>query len=174
LIHVTGISQAPLEHVLKHLRDDDQQEMEAVRGKFDPNWVAAEFCRVTDGWLFWDLKTSAPVAALGFYPMTQVCVSCWALGTPAWPVKDVTKHVLHVMIPRLLKSGFHRAECRALSSREDTRRWLTSLGWRAEAVLSGFGVRREDFTLFAWTDDEQADHPRRAERADHLPVRRHQ
>jgi hypothetical protein len=50
LIHVTGIAQAPLEHVLKHLRDDDQQEMEAVRGKFDPNWVASELCRVTDGW----------------------------------------------------------------------------------------------------------------------------
>jgi hypothetical protein len=147
--------------------------MEAVRGKFDPNWVASELCRVTDGWLFWDSRTSAPVAALGFYSMTPTCAGCWALGTPAWPIKEVTRHVQNIMIPKLLKAGFHRAECRALASREDTRRWLTALGWKAEAVLSGFGIRREDFILFAWRADEQTHHTGRAEGADHFPVRRH-
>jgi hypothetical protein len=93
--------------------------------------------------------------------MTPVVAGCWAFGTDGWPrvVKGVTRHVKRVMVPALLKEGFHRAECRALAKREDTKLWLTSLGWKAEAAMSEFGVRHEDFTLFAWLANEQSDHP---------------
>jgi hypothetical protein len=163
-VEITETMPAPLSYILEHLRPEDRAEIEAVRGeKFDPFKVALQLCQLAttcDGWLFWNADTKAPIAALGAYAMTPTCAGCWAFGTPDWPttVKAVTKHVRHIMIPRLLKAGFHRAECRALASREDTQRWLTGLGWRAEAVLSEFGTRREDFILFAWLADEHTNH----------------
>jgi hypothetical protein len=170
---ITGLDPEPLAYILNHLRKWDQEEIEAVRGTIYPAAMAIgliERAASLGGWLFWDRDTGAPVAALGAYAMTPTCAGCWAFGTVAWPVKEVTRHIRDTMIPKLLEAGFHRAECRALYSRMDTRRWLTALGWKAEAVLSGFGVRREDFVLFAWTSHEPTDHPGRAEEENHIPV----
>jgi hypothetical protein len=165
-IKVTGVSPFALSHIITNLRPEDREEIEAVRGKgFDRLRMSMELCQLAathDGWIFWNGATDEPIAALGAWAMTPKVAGCWAFGTVDWPlaVKAVTKHVRKIMIPGLLQAGFHRAECRALASREDTERWLTGLGWRAEAVLVGFGVRREDFTLFAWIANEQpADHP---------------
>lgn len=178
--NITSLAIAPLIHVIEHLRPEDRLEIEAVRGKpIDATRMAIELSRLTimneTGWLFWHRDTGAPIAALGAYPMTPVCAGCWAFGTDEWPfaVKRVTKHIRSFMIPRLLATGFHRAECRALASREDTRRWLTGFGWRAEAVLSEFGIRREDFTLFAWlaADDEHSNHVREPTAQGELPLR---
>lgn len=176
---ITGLAITPLTYVIANLRPEDRLEIEAVRGRpLDPERMAMELSRMTilgDGWLFWNRRSGAPIAALGAYAMTPSCASCWAFGTEEWPyiVKSVTRHIRTIMIPRLLTAGFHRAECRALASREDTRRWLTGFGWRAEAVLSEFGIRREDFTLFAWlaADDEHSDHVREPTGQGELPLR---
>jgi hypothetical protein len=162
---ITGVDIEPLEYILTHLRTSDREEIEAVRGaKFDTLRVAMQLCQLATtagGWIFWRQDTDEPAAALGAYAMTPVVAGCWAFGTTGWPrvVKGVTRHIKRVMVPALLKEGFHRAECRALAKREDTRLWLTSLGWKAEAAMSEFGVRHEDFTLFAWLANEQSDHP---------------
>jgi hypothetical protein len=163
---ITGIAPDPLVHILANLRPDDRAEIEAVRGEnFDILRMSLELCRLAttgDGWIFWRGDTGEPSAVLGAYAMTPCVAGCWAFGTSSWPnvVRGVTRQARRVMVPALLRAGFHRAECRALAKREDTRLWLTSLGWKAEAVLSEFGARREDFTLFAWLADEQSDHPR--------------
>lgn len=178
-ITTTETAPAPLCHILEHLRPEDKEEIEAVRGEsFNRFRLALELTQLAathNGWLFWNEHTKEPVAALGAYAMTPTCAGCWAFGTPDWPLamRRVTLHIKRVMIPALLKAGFHRAECRALASREDTKRWLTGLGWKAEAVLSGFGVRREDFTLFAWCAHEPTHPSLRAERQGELPLRRH-
>jgi hypothetical protein len=162
---VTGVQPYPLHHILQNLRPEDKEEIEAVRGEnFDTFKVALQLCQLATtagGWIFWRQDTNEPVAALGAYAMTPVVAGCWAFGTDGWPrvVKGVTRHVKRVMVPALLKEGFHRAECRALAKREDTKLWLTSLGWKAEAAMSEFGVRHEDFTLFAWLANEQSVHP---------------
>lgn len=177
---ITGLAITPLIHIIENLRPEDRREIEAVRGTpIDATRMAVELSRLTimgdTGWIFWNRTSGAPVAALGAYPMTAACAGCWAFGTQEWPyiVRTVTKHIRMIMIPRLLATGFHRAECRALASREDTRRWLTGFGWRAEAVLSEFGIRREDFTLFAWlaADDEHSDHVREPTAQGELPLR---
>jgi hypothetical protein len=73
------------------------------------------------------------------------------------------------MVPALLEAGYHRAECRSLASRQDTRLWLTGLGWVEEAVLAEFGSRRENFVLYAWTasralpKDHSEQHPGQGE-----------
>lgn len=163
-VDITLSEPAPLAFILEHLRPEDRAELEAVRGdKFDTFKTALQLCQLAttcEGWIFWGGHDKEPIAALGAYAMTPTCAGCWAFGTPEWPsvIKTMTKHVKHIMVPKLLKAGFHRAECRALASREDTQRWLTGLGWKAEAVLSEFGTRREDFTLFAWLADEHKNH----------------
>lgn len=163
---ITGVDPDPLQYILANLRPEDREEIEAVRGVgFDTLRLALQFCQLAatcEGWIFWRGDTGEPCAVLGAYAMTPTCAGCWAFGTSSWPnvVRGVTRQARRVMVPALLRAGFHRAECRALAKREDTRLWLTSLGWRAEAVLSEFGSRREDFTLFAWLADEQSDHPR--------------
>ena len=162
---ITGVDPDPLQYILANLRSEDREEIEAVRGVgFDTFKLALQFCQLAatcEGWIFWRGDTGEPSAVLGAYAMTPTCAGCWAFGTSSWPnvVRGVTRQARRVMVPALLQAGFHRAECRALAKREDTRLWLTSLGWRAEAVLSEFGARREDFTLFAWLADEQSDHP---------------
>ena len=162
---ITSLAPDPLIHVLTHLRSEDQEEIDAVRGEgFDPISVALHFCRIAtpaSAWLFWRADTGEPAAVLGSFPITPKVAGCWAFGTSSWPrvVRSVTRHVRGVMVPALLEAGFHRAECRALAKRQDTRRWLGSLGWKAEAVLSEFGIRHEDFILFAWLADEQTDNP---------------
>lgn len=161
---ITGLNPYPLDHILKNLRAIDREEIEAVRGTpLDTFKIALQLCKLVEtgeGWLFWRTDTGEPVACLGAYAMTPAVAGCWAFGTDGWDhvVRGVTRHIRRVMVPTLLKAGFHRAECRALAKREDTRIWLTSLGWKAEAAMSEFGIRHEEFTLFAWLKNEQADH----------------
>jgi hypothetical protein len=168
MTRTTFIAPNPLQHILDNLRPVDREEIEAVRGEgFDSVRVALQLCQLATtlgGWIFWHWNTGEPVAVLGAYAMTPKVAGCWAFGTPGWDdvVTSVTRQARRVMVPQLLKAGFHRAECRALAKREDTRIWLTSLGWKAEAVLSEFGIRHEDFTLFAWLANEQTDHPRQS------------
>jgi len=163
---ITSVAPDPLQYILANLRPADKEEIEAVRGmNFDSMKLALQFCQLAlthDGWIFWRGDTGEPAAVLGAYAMTPAVAGCWAFGTNSWGnvVKSVTRQARRVMVPALLRAGFHRAECRALAKREDTRIWLTSLGWKEEAVLSEFGIRHEDFTLFAWLADEQTDYPR--------------
>lgn len=178
MIRVTPLVEPePLMHLLAHLRDSDRAEITASRGGVHPVEMALEIGKMMAfprslAWLFWQ-ENGDPVACLGAFAMTPTCAGCWAFGTKAWSeaLPTVTRHVHRIMIPALLESGFHRAECRALSSREDTRRWLTGLGWKEEAVLSGFGIRREDFSLFAWLADESANRFRQPPQQGELPLR---
>lgn len=165
---ITGIEPHSLHHILENLRPEDKEEIEAVRGEDFDRWRCAlqlnQLAATLEGWTFWRADTGEPVSVLGAYEMTPVVAGCWAFGTTGWPyvVRGMTRHIRKTMIPLLLERGFHRAECRALAKRVDTRVWLTSLGWKAEAALSEFGVRHEEFTLFAWLKNEQADHLRQS------------
>lgn len=157
---ITDAEFKPLLYILKNLRVDDQVEMEATQGETYP----AEFARMITNldkrkglaWIAY--HDERPAGVWGAYVMTPRCLSVWAFGTDDFRhvIRPVTRHIRIAMIPALLGAGYHRAECRALATRHDTRRWLNMLGFRAEAVLSGFGVRREDFILFAWTADDAA------------------
>jgi hypothetical protein len=136
-------------------------ELSAVRGNADPYKMERDLIGANaDIWLAFPTGSSEPAAAFGFHRMTPTCAGVFAFGTDDWPlvVKGMTRRILRDIMPQASKWGLHRAECRALASRQDVRRWLLGLGWRAEAVLSEFGTRREDFILYAWTAPHEA-HP---------------
>jgi hypothetical protein len=145
--------------MLGALRSQDILELNAVRGAFDPYKLERELMGANAQiWLAFPTGSSKPAAAFGFHRMTLTCGGVFAFGTDDWPlvVKGMTRRILRDIMPMAPKWGFHRAECRALASRQDVRRWLLGLGWRAEAVLSEFGTRREDFILYAWTAPHEA------------------
>ena len=143
-------------YILDHLREIDRRELYATHHDTDPRTLLAEtmvceqfkgqrFTLYTDDW--------EPVSLMGWHEMWPGVVSVWAFGTDKWPsvVRTMTRLSKKVILPTLIAEGVHRAECKALASRADTAKWLPSLGLKQEAVLVGFGSRREDFILYAWT-----------------------
>jgi hypothetical protein len=150
----TGLAPDPLRYVLQRLRPLDRKELFATRTHDSPERAADEIMRACApfGTLFW--HNHEPVAALGFFPMWPGVVSVWAFGSSLWGrvVQAMTRHIVNEMGPELLKRGVHRAECRTLTERQDSERWLRALGGRAEGILREFGRNREDFTVYAWTD----------------------
>ena len=150
----TGLAHDPLHHVVAHVRPLDRKELFATRPHDSPALASEEIMRYCApfGTLFW--HEGEPVSAMGFFPMWPGVVSVWAFGSPRWSyvVGAMTRHVINEMIPELLQMGVHRAECRSLSERRDSERWLLALGAHAEATLKEFGRNREDFTLYAWSD----------------------
>jgi hypothetical protein len=175
---VTEAAFLPLRHIAENLRLEDLEEFNAARGEgFDRTKLAEETAWVARqglGWVAWRNDTGEPVATWGAHRMNAGAVGVWAFGAPGWvrTIRTVTRHIKSTMIPALLKAGYHRAECRALASRADTRIWLTSLGFEQEAVLAEFGVRRENFVLYAWTASRAAptDHLEEPEQGE-LPLR---
>jgi RimJ/RimL family protein N-acetyltransferase len=77
-------------------------------------------------------------------------------ATERWPevALGTTRWARRVLMPALIASGAHRAECRSLASNEASHRWLLRLGARAEARHAGYGKNREDFITFAWRRDD--------------------
>jgi hypothetical protein len=151
--------------LLRGVRDADKRELLATRGKFEPVGLSMEIAKANARvWLVYTPSSTVPAAAFGYYRMTPTCAGVFAFGTDFWPlvVKGMTRRILRDILPLAPEWGLHRAECRALASRQDVRRWLLGLGWKAEAVLSEFGVGHEDFVLYAWTAPHEAhqDHPR--------------
>jgi hypothetical protein len=153
---------AALCELIAHLRQTDIDELNAVRGDFGASRLWFDLSRSEARMWFAYPKQFrfTPAAAFGFHRMTPTCAGVFAFGTDDWPlvVKGMTRRILRDIMPMAPMWGLHRAECRALASRQDVRRWLEGLGWRAEAVLSEFGIRREDFILYAWTAPHEA-HP---------------
>ena len=150
----TGLAFDPLQHVIVHVRPLDRKELFATRPHDSPSLATEEILRYCApfGTLFW--HEGEPVSALGFFPMWPGVTSVWAFGSPRWPfvVGAMTRHVIYELVPELLRRGVHRAECRSLSERQDSKRWLLALGARPECTLKEFGRQREDFTLYAWSD----------------------
>ena len=153
-IRKTILASGPLGHVITHLRPLDRKELFATRGHDSPARVTDEIMRYCApfGTLFW--HDDEPVAAMGFFPMWPGVVTVWAFGSHRWDyvVRAMTRHVINEVVPDLLNKGVHRAECRTLSERQDSERWLTALGAHVEGRLEEFGRNREDFTLYAWSD----------------------
>jgi hypothetical protein len=145
----------PLQHILENLREADRLEFEATPMFASHEAHAKALAGL--GQFAWVAYTNdgEPVFAIGAWGLWPGVCSLWSFGTERTPevILPVTRHVMRFMIPKLLELGFHRGECRALASRTDMTKWFDLLGFKQEAVCSGFGSGREDFILYAWTAD---------------------
>lgn len=145
----------PLVYLIENLREDDRRELDATnRFENSTDFASALLALGPFAWVVYT-DDGEPAHAIGAWVMWPGVCSVWSFGTNRTKevLRAVTKHALGFMFPVLIERGVHRAECRSLADRTDLKHWFTLLGFRQEAVLTGFGSGREDFILYAWTAD---------------------
>lgn len=136
-------------HITHNMRAVDREEIYATHWREDPEWLAEATLQCGDmQWVA--CLDGVPAASFGGTPLWPNVWSVWAFGTDDWRrvVLSVTKHVRRFMLPAIFRSGAHRLQCYSHSAHTEAHRWLESFGGSCEAVLVGFGSRRENFMLY--------------------------
>jgi hypothetical protein len=141
-----------VQYVCRNLRDRDAEEIFATRFHDDPDQLASEIATVRE-YSWCAVVDHEPVAIIGAYEKWPGVWSVFAFGTDRWPevVLTLTKHVRRVMIPELFERGAIRADCHALETHDDARRWLTALGAKEGPGLDNFGKNGQSFVCYCWT-----------------------
>lgn len=142
-------------HVVRHMRQRDFEEIFATRYGSDRAEFAQEV--VSTGDFRWGAYLDGkPVAMIGAVPRWPRVWSVWAFGTDDWPAValSLTKHVRRFMLPALYRSGAIRADCMALATHDDARRWLRALGAREENTVDNWGKNGQKFVSYVWTRKE--------------------
>lgn len=148
---LTSLDQAAVASVAWRCRQQDWQEITATVAIEDPGLWAAHLCaRSRFGTVA--MWRDTPTAALGACLVRPGVFSVWMFATNDWPhvAAGVTRWCHRALRPTLLRSGAHRAECQSLASHATAHRWLERFGFTREAVMPGWGKRRETFVQFAW------------------------
>lgn len=147
-----------LYYLAQNMREKDLQELAETREDLDPAKVAWD--AYTSPWAFVAHgKDKLPVLAIGAKPAHPGTVSVWGYGTDNYRqgIVEMTNHCRSFMIPAILNSGFHRAQCLVHPENIRSQNWLQKLGFYSEATLRGFGSSHQDMLLFAWVLDEPND-----------------
>lgn len=141
--------------VVQNLRDRDRDEIFATRWTDDPAAVARDV--VATGDFRWGAYVDGrPVALIGAFPRWPRVWTMWAFGTDEWDkvVLALTRHARRFMMPAIFNSGAIRADCYALASHHDARRWLVYLGAAPEKFLDNYGKNGEKFVCYCWTREQ--------------------
>lgn len=150
------VTEAGLRHVVTHMRARDRAEIYALHWDDDPEAVVQGLLPRCGAmcWI-WE-RDGVPVSVQGAIPMRPGVWTVFAFGTDGWPclVKDMTRHSRSYIIPALVRSGFHRAECHALATHADSRRWIEALGAKEESVLRRYGRHGENFICYVWGPED--------------------
>lgn len=142
------IRAAEAAHVCKNMRAKSFEEIDALG--LDRRTVAERVFGHAISWTFF--HEGRPVALLGAYPIHRGVWTLFGLGTEEWESvwREVTLVARRDMMAAVSASGAHRAHCLALSTHDDTHKWLRVLGATHEAQLPGYGANGEDFIMFSW------------------------
>jgi RimJ/RimL family protein N-acetyltransferase len=138
-------------YVATFMRDADRGEIFAGRWRTDPNQLAVDCTAIGDfGWVA--KKNGTPIAVVGAVPVHPGVWSVFMFATDDFRQISIslTKFVKRVMIPALVQSGAHRAECKSMEGHEEAHRWLELLGAEREATHPEYGRNRETFHTYVW------------------------
>jgi hypothetical protein len=151
-VRAVPVDQGKLTHIVQNLRPRDADEIFALRWDDDQvSFVRDFFPLMGAACVVW-VRDEVPVSCQGIIMARPGVWEVFAFGTNCWPdvVLSMTRYATRVIMPALLRVGFHRAECRALAAHEDSRRWIEFLGAHEEARLKGLGRGGEDFVGYVW------------------------
>jgi hypothetical protein len=88
------VEREAVEHIVKHLRPRDREEIFALRWDDDEQKLVDEVMLWTGDmtWVWW--RDDEPISLQGAWPIRPGVWSCWAFGTHRWPqvVLGMTKH----------------------------------------------------------------------------------
>jgi hypothetical protein len=143
-------------HVAKNLRGDDVKELSATRNLAQPTWLAtsahaAKYKRIA----YFD---NEPVFAFGMSMIKPGLGQAWGFGTEKSHLvtRTVTKFIRKTMVPEMLSMGLTAAQAIGHPDNQVSRRWLSHLGFREIANLSGIGAGGQDLILWVTTADEHS------------------
>jgi hypothetical protein len=157
MIKIDWATREAVDHVARHLRALDLEELIAMSAYDDPVPHLADRVMQNSLLAFVASLDDVPVSVWGMVPMWRGVGTAFAFGTDDWGkvLLPMTKNVRGFMMQYLLENGYHRIECRSLASRPDVRRWLRLFDAVEETVLRGSGARGEDFVLYRWLKNER-------------------
>ena len=156
------VTEDGIRHIVANLRERDRREIFALRWDDDENSLVREVCHVAgELWRMWSWDQE-PAAVAGMVPIRPGVVIGGAFGTHLWPrvVKSVTQWGIYSIVPILKSAGYHRLEVYVLAENTDSRRWIELMGGEVEALLRGFGRKREDYLIYVndLTQDKEKPH----------------
>lgn len=149
---VEPLSPAKVLHIASNLREWDRREVFANLWSDDPVELAERVLYCGD--FSWICSNGGdPIAALGALPVSPHVWSVWMFATDDFRQigLPLTRFAKRTMMPALLKSGAHRAECRSMEGHDEAHAWLEMLGACREARHPMAGKNRETFYTYAWT-----------------------
>jgi hypothetical protein len=148
-----------VEHVVRHMRQRDVDEIFAVRWSDDRedlvrDWLACRPVVFAEGVVL--AADGEPVAVVGVSLVSPGVGIVHMYATDRWREIALAVHrfvVRHVM-PSIVAPVFRRLECRALEHHDLAARWLTRLGFRAEGRHPGLGKGGETYVTFGWLNPD--------------------
>lgn len=155
MARIVGVTEGNVRHIIENMRDEDLAEVQDLSMHFSLENLHSSVLRLqATSWVFL-ADDGEPVAVVGLGRLFHEVAQVYAFGTDRWGevLLLLTRHVLRYMVPEYV-AHFRRAECFALSNREDVRRWMKLLGSRPEATLAGRSNSGADVTVYTWTRDD--------------------
>lgn len=136
--------------VALRMREWDQREIFACRWNDNPADLARDCTAFPD--FCWVAGEERPIAVIGAQPMRPGvwCVFMFATDDFLKIRFSMTRFVKRVMVPALVQSGAHRAECHSMEGHTEAQAWLQALGAVRECTLVGYGRNGENFASFVW------------------------
>ncbi len=138
-----------VQSILNHLRPRDAFELSEYG--FDLESAASAFaapCVLAKTFA----HDGAAQAVVTFHALTPRALTVSLMATHHWPrvARAVLTWGARVARPRLLSSGFERAECRTLEGHAGAIRVLERLGFVRECRIPHFGATGASFVQYAW------------------------
>lgn len=152
-MRIAEINQPDLLYIADNMRDVDKNEVYATRWDDNPEGLVDSIMSGGSfGWVAGS-EDGIPIAAFGAIPTWDGVWQVWMFATDRWNevALGVTRFIKRVMIPAIIESGWHRAECRSIEGHPTAHRWLEALGASHEHTLHFFGKRGDSFRLYSWT-----------------------
>jgi len=151
-MHLTTVTYDAALHVAANMREWDKKEIYAVRWTDDPKEIARDCAAYGRfGWIAW--HGGEPVAVVGAVPVHPGVWSVYMFATDCFRqiAISLTKFVRRVIIPALVDTGAHRAECASMEGHAEAHRWLELLGATREgSPMMEYGKDGENFIRFVW------------------------
>jgi hypothetical protein len=142
-------------HVVSNMRQKDKEEIYATQWSDDPYAFANAIMKAGDYGFVLHTNDGEPVVVCGAVPMWEGVWSVWMFATDRFEeiALSTTKFAKKVFFPALVSAGYHRLECRSLSTHTVAHRWLEALGAYKESETTKYGKRGESFFVYCWTKE---------------------
>lgn len=137
--------------VAANMRAADAAEIFATRWTDAPDDIVTDVMHA--GPFVWTTGLERPIAVVGAFPSHPGVWQVFMFATDEFPRigLGMTRFVRKCMIPALIDSNAHRAQCHSIEGHDVAHRWLESLGAQVESVAKGWGRNGEDFRVYVWT-----------------------